>query len=288
MKKTTDISNVFEKGVLVQISTSVWTGKIKASTAAVNKTDADADFLSIHKSLVSKECLKPVEHIRTMARGYVANRSLPFSVTGVLFIPKDMIEVIDEKLRGYQEQFYCQVNEFVEKYDVFTRQAKDKLGELYNPSDYPKDIRRKFSFEWNFFVMAAPDKLSVISPAIYEREKENFQATMHEFEKTAVQALRKNFGDMISRIADRLSGTKKKTFKDTTVTNLRQFIGDFKAMNITDDKELETLVARADECLGTKITPEDLRTDDSLRVSLAGKMSFIEHQISDLVSEDVA
>ena len=284
--KTTNISNVFEKGVLVQIKTSVWTGKIKASTAAVNKTDADADFLSVHKSLVSKECLKPIESIRNLAKGWVANRSLPFTVTGVLFIPKDMIDVVDEKLREHQEQFYARVNDFVEDYDTFTRQAKDKLGELYNPTDYPKDIRRKFSFEWNFFVMAAPDRMSILSPEIYAREKENFQATMDEFEQTAMQALRKNFGEMISRIADRLSGEKKKTFKDTTITNLRQFISDFRAMNITDDKDLENLVARADECLGTKVTPEDLRTDDSMRLGLAGKMSFIEHEVNKLVSED--
>ena len=284
--ETTNISNVFEKGVLVQIKTSVWTGKIKASTAAVNKTDADADFLSIHKSLVSKECLKPIENIRNLARGWVANRSLPFTVTGVLFIPKDMIEDVDQMLSIYQNQFYEKVDCFVDDYEIYTRQAKDKLGELYNPTDYPKDIRRKFSFEWNFFVMAAPDKMSILSPEIYEREKENFQATMNEFEETAMQALRSTFSGMISRISERLSGDKKKTFKDTTVTNIRQFIKDFNAMNITDDKELEMLVARADECLGANITPEDLRTNDSLRLSLAGKMSFIDHQVSELASED--
>ncbi|MCK5611959.1 hypothetical protein KAR91_59365 [Candidatus Pacearchaeota archaeon] len=284
--ETTNISNVFEKGVLVQIKTSVWTGKIKASTAAVNKTDADADFLSIHKSLVSKECLKPIENIRNLARGWVANRSLPFTVTGVLFIPKDMIEDVDQMLSVYQNQFYDKVDCFVDDYETYTRQAKDKLGELYNPTDYPKDIRRKFSFEWNFFVMAAPDKMSILSPAIYEREKENFQATMNEFEETAMQAMRSTFSGMMSRISERLSGEKKKTFKDTTITNIRQFIKDFKSMNITDDKELEMLVARADECLGTKVTPEDLRTNDSLRLSLAGKMSFIDHQVSELVSED--
>lgn len=272
--------NVFEKGVLVQINTRVWTGRVKTPASIVDET-ADADFISVHKNLIDKENLRNIEHVRNLARSWVQNRTLPFPLTGVLFIPKDMISQVDEKMKEYQEKFYEEVEDFVDKYDLFVRQAKDSLGSLYDPTEYPTDIETRFGFDWNFFVMSTPDKAGMLSPELYESEKEKFHNTMHEFELIARATLRKSFSEIVERLAERTNGAKKKTFRDTAVSNITEFINDFKAMDITNDKELKKLTEAAQQILGNT-TAEELRNDDDLRTNISADMKEIAARVAGL------
>ena len=271
------MDNVFEKGCLIQLSTSVWGGRIKLPPSFI--TGADPKFVTASKFLVDRDCLKPIEQLRGEARNYIYGKSLPFPVPGVLFVPRGMIGEIDKKLEEYQQEFNKQVDEFASHYSVFITQAKDKLGTLYNPTDYPQNIKQKFGFEWRFLVIDTPGSAGLLSPELYEREQAKFIQTMDEFQDMAIQTLRSTFAEMIDRVVDRLLENKK--FKDSTIENLKEFLKDFNSLNITNDVELATLVEKCSGIIDNSLNPQDLRDDNKLREHIAKQMQEVQKTMMD-------
>jgi len=274
---TEDTCNVFARGCLVQMNVSVWTARRKLPESAVQ--GADPHFVRAHKFLVSKDSLKPIEQIRNEARTYVYNKTLPFPVNGVLFIPKQMIAEVDLKLKEYKALFDAEVAKFSAQYSVFAEQAREKLGTMYNVADYPQDISSKFGFSWRFFVIDAPGESDLLSPDLYAQEEAKFRETMQEFRMAAVRALRETFAEMVNRIAERLSDNKR--FKDTTVENLKEFLNDFEKLNITDDTALAELVEKARMVITGELTAQDLRDDFELRDFVARKMAQVKDEIAE-------
>lgn len=268
--------SIFEKGCLVQLSVSIWGGRIKLPSSAL-QVDADPALIRATKFLVDRECLKPVERVRNEARGDLYEKTLPFPIPGVLFIPKDLIGKIDEKLKKYQTDFNEQAEAFSRNYDLFMQGARLRLNSLYDPDDYPADIRSKFSFSWRFLMLDAPGRSGVLTPEIYEREQEKFQKTIEEFHELAGATLRTRFAEMVDHVVDRLSG-EKKVFRDSLIENIRGFLSDFSQLNINDDTALESQVNRCKAIL-EGVDPRTLRSDEGFRNEVAKKMETVREQL---------
>ncbi|MFY9269001.1 MAG: DUF3150 domain-containing protein [Candidatus Manganitrophaceae bacterium] len=267
---------IFEKGCLVQLSVSIWGGRIKLSSSAL-QVDADPALIKATKYLVDRECLKPVERVRNEARSYLYEKTLPFPIPGVLFIPKELIGKIDERLKAYQTDFNEQAEAFSKNYDFFMQGARLRLNSLYDPADYPADIRSKFSFSWRFLVLDSPGQSGMLTPEIYEREREKFQRTIEEFHDLAGAALRARFAEMVDHVVDRLSG-EKKVFRDSLIENIRGFLSDFSQLNINDDQALEAQVNRCRAILDG-VDPKTLRSDEWFRGEIAKRMGTVQEQL---------
>lgn len=266
-------NDVFARGVLVQLSTSIWGAKVKL--AANHLEGCDPKFVTAHKSLIDKDYLRELESIRNGSRSYLEAKSLPFPLSGVLFLPKGSIEEVHNTLIAQKEKFTLKVNEFSENYPLYREAAREKLGDLFNESDYPTDITTKFNFEWQFFIMEAPGKHGVLSPELYAQAESRFRQTIASFQETAMMTLRESFAELVGHMVERLSDPTKK-FKDTLVGNIRVFMDDFNNLNITDDSALQELVERAKGVLSGEITAQDLRDDTSLRQNVAKQMENVQ------------
>lgn len=268
--------SIFEKGCLVQLCVSIWGGRIKLPSSAL-QVDADPALIKATKFLVDRECLKPIERVRNEARGHLYDKTLPFPIPGVLFIPKDLIGKIDEKLKEYQTDFNEQAEAFSKNYDFFMQGARLRLNSLYDPADYPIEVRTKFSFSWRFLVLDAPVYRGVLTPEIYEREQEKFQKTIEEFHELAGTTLRARFAEMVDHVVDRLSG-EKKVFRDSLIESIGAFFSDFSQLNINDDTALESQVHRCKAIL-EGVDPKTLRSDEGFRNEIAKKMGVVQEQL---------
>ena len=158
------------------------------------------------------------------------------------------------------------------------------LGELFSETDYPIDIRNKFSFIWRFVILDVPNgKTAILAPEVYEREKEKFLHTMEEARQLAVQSLREEFAGMIERITERFStnGGAPKIFKNSTVNNFYEYFETFKQRNIFKDRELEEIVARAQAILGGK-SAEDIRNNENLKNRIGTSMQEVEKAMAEV------
>lgn len=269
-------ANIFEQGCLIQLNVSIWGGRIKLPSARLN-VDADPALIKAIKYLIDRDCLKPMEKERNAARSYVYGKTLPFPIPGVHFIPKDLIRPVDQTLPEFQMRFNEKVSYFVNNFEIFIQSAQLRLNQLFDPSEYPTDIRSKFSFSWRFLVVDSPGRSGILTPEIYAREQEKFQRTIDEFNELAMVTLRTRFSEMIDHAVERLSG-EKKVFRDTLIGNIRQFLDDFRQLNIRNDRALEEQVTRCKLILDG-VDPSTLRSDDGFRREIAQKMTAVQGQL---------
>ena len=85
----------------------------------------------------------------------------------------------------------------------------------------------------------------------------------------------------VQHMADRLKegpDGKPLRFKETTVSNLVEFLANFEFRNVTDDSELQALVAKARELLHG-VNADDLRTTGDLRTKVQQGMAEIAAQL---------
>ena len=281
------MENIFEMGCLIQLSTSIWGARRKIKTGQITDMAGANEWLSTHKKLIDPCALKPIQKVANAARGYLSGMSLPFPINGMVFVPKEMISRVDKELCRFESEFNSKIEDFVSRYDELREVAVVYLGDLFNETDYPVDIRSKFSFAWRFIVLDVPNgNAGVLSPEVYEREKTKFVQTMEEARELAIMSLREEFSGMIKRVTERFTnghGTKSKVFKNGTINNFFEFFETFRERNIFRDSELAELVDRAEAILGGK-TAETIRSNDQLKDHIREGMVEMEKSMENILS----
>ena len=273
------MENIFEKGCLIQLSISKWGGVKKISDSQLAQMTDVHEWLTATKKLVDPESLKPICKVGNAARTYLTGISLPFPIQGMVFIPKEMITRVDQKLEEFKTEFSQTVASFLQDYDKLRETAMVYLGELFNEIDYPVHVEEKFSFTWRFIILDVPNgKSGILSPEVYEREKEKFIQTMEEARSMAIESLREEFASMVERITERFTQNgdgKSKVFKNATVESFYEFFETFKERNIFRDEHLAQLVERAQAVLGG-VSAENIRTNADLKENIRGGMAEVE------------
>ena len=281
------MENLFEKGCLVQLSASVWGATRKIQPRQITDLPVSGEWLRASKKLVDPEALKPINKIINKARSYLTATSLPFPIKGMEFVPKEMISRVDERLNGFKSEFNHSVETFMGSYDRLREVAMVHLGELFNETEYPLDVRKKFAFIWRFIILDVPNgNTSLLAPEVYEREKEKFVQTMEQARELAVQSLREEFAGMVERITDRFSHGPNgdvKIFKNGTVNHFYEYFETFKERNIFKDHELSELVERAKGILGGK-SAEEIRGNDRFKKRIREGMEDVEKAMAEILS----
>ncbi|MFC1895416.1 DUF3150 domain-containing protein [Thermodesulfobacteriota bacterium] len=281
------MENMFEKGCLVQLSASVWGASRKIRPEQLSDKAVPIQWINASKRLVNPDAIKPVSKVVNTARSYLAGVSLPFPIQAMLFVPKEMIIRVDDRLNCFKREFQQKVEGFLASYDELREVAMMCLGELFSELDYPVDIASKFAFNWRFVVLEVPNgNAGVLAPEVYEREKDKFVQTMEQARELAVHSLREEFASMVERITERFSnglGAKPKVFKNATVNSFYEFFETFKQRNIFRDDQLAGLVEDAQAILGAE-SAEAIRSDDSLKKRISAGMEEVEEAMTDILS----
>ncbi|MDZ7760041.1 MAG: DUF3150 domain-containing protein [Desulfovermiculus sp.] len=282
--------NIFEQGCLIQLSVSKWGGVKKLSKDQIAKMveNGNTDWVSATKKLVDPESLKPICKVTNTARSWLASISLPFPIPGMVFVPRDLIERVDETLSQYRSEFWGKVNAFQQDYAWLREKARLYLGELFNEVDYPLDIEKPFSFAWRFVILDVPNgNTRILAPEVYEREKEKFIQTMEEARGMAIEALREEFAQMVERISDRFTtgpDGKPKVFKNSTVQSFYEYFETFRDRNIFQDEALSELVDQAQRVLSGR-SAEEIRNNQNLREQIRQNMASIEETMGEVFNQ---
>lgn len=265
--------NIFHKACLVQLSTGCWQG-VTALGSNLMERIGNAEWLKGAKVLIDPDCLMPVRSVLSKARTYLGKSALPFPIHGLTLVPKETLTRIDEALCGMKAEFESEVEKFIGSYEEEREKARESLGHLFNEADYPIDVRRKFRFEWRFITMDVPGRSGILTPDLYEREKEKFQTLMEETRELATVALREEFAGIVRHMVERLSGEedgKPKRFQASMLDKMGEFLDSFGDRNLFSDDKLAELVDQAREVV-SGLSTEELRQDSNLRKYIASEM----------------
>jgi hypothetical protein len=250
---------------------------------------ADARFLTAGKRIldVRHEAFRKLTSIRTRIVNYWRGLTLPYTEPGVRLISQADIPAFVHTLEGFRDELQQAEANLNAVYDEIKADARERLGRLYDPADYPPEVRGLFDVEWDFPSVEPPSYLLRISPEVYEQERQRVAARFEEAVTLAEQAFATEFARLLAHLTERLGGGEggeRRIFRDTAITNLTEFFSRFKHLNVRSSPELDGLVEQAQELI-KGVEPQHLRDSSDLRSEIATKMAEVRTNVEALITD---
>lgn len=269
-----------------------WFGVRKCLTPQQMAQAADAfgaedRFLSAAKKLLdtSHPTFKAVTAVRSRLMSYWKGISLPYPEPGVRLIRRDGIEGFDAQMRQFQADLDEAVEVLNGHYDELKQAAREKLGHLYNPADYPESLVGLFQIEFDFPSVQPPEYLRQLNPELYERECERVQRRFNEAIQLAEGAFVEELSRLVSHLTERLAGHtdgKPKVFRDSAIENLTEFFHRFRQLNVQSSEQLDALVDDAQRIV-QGVQPQALRENPGIRQQVATELSRVQSVLDGLL-----
>lgn len=242
--------NMFREAALLQLTATCWQLDKKLPQSMLADV-GNVDFLRGRKLLLAPDSTALIKQHIGKARNYLRKISLPFPIKGCVLVPKKLIPEIQEHLKEIEWHYNSAVEDFLYWYPQTVKDAKESLGELFDECDYPTQeaVKNKFRFQWRYITIG-PSVSRVLPPSIYKEEVKKFRELMEQARSEAITALREEFIDLVTNIADKLQNHddgRPRRLRDAAVENLKQFLDNFSSRNIFEDAQLAELV---EQCRG--------------------------------------
>jgi hypothetical protein len=254
---------------------------------AADTFGAEGDFLSAGKKLLDTKhpAFKAVTAVKGRIVSYWKSLSLPYPEPGIRLIRQDRIDTFDVQMGEFRTELDEAVSRLDEHYAELKSVARDRLGSLYNPADYPESLRGLFQVSWDFPSVEPPDYLQQLHPDLYQQECERVAARFDEAVRLAEQAFMEELQQLVAHLAGRLTGQtdgKPKTFRDSAVSNLTEFFERFLQLNVRSNQDLDTLV---EQCQGIVrgVEPQSLRDNQGVRQHVATELSAVQSVLDGLL-----
>jgi hypothetical protein len=269
-----------------------WWGVHRALTAQQKEeigvvASADARLLTAGKKLIDSrhEAVRNLTSVRTRLSNFWRGLSLPYTEPGIRLIRQADVESFVHGMEGFRQELAEAESGLHAAYDEIKDDSRRRLGRLFDPGDYPHDVRGLFGVEWDFPSVEPPNYLLRIAPEVYEQERQRVAARFDEAVRLAEQAFASEFARLLSHLTERLGESvsgQRKIFRDSAVANLSEFFSRFAQLNVRSNPDLDRLVAQAQE-LVQGVTPQDLRDNDGLRRLVASEMAGVQTKVERLI-----
>lgn len=271
----TPIPTISSSAILVELSISVWTARRldKTASRAVTATNnAASGVANVNKKLLG-DCaeLDAVQKFAANARNLHYGMSMPWSDMGMRLVPTAMyLSKYSKAMSELEQEFYRLVNIFLAAYQWEIGQAQVKLGDLFNPDEYPTTdaVRNKFRFQLH--EMPVPD----VGDFRLDVSNEAMNALADKYKNYYTTQLNNAMGDLwqrthtaLTKMSERLDyadGQTKKVFRDSLVDNVVEMVELLDTFNITGDTQMSAMKSRLEDTL-RGVTPDALREDGYLR-----------------------
>jgi len=273
----TSIPTISSSAILVELSISVWTARRLDKTASrvVTATNnAASGVANVNKKLLG-DCaeLDAVQKFAANARNIHYSMSMPWSDMGMRLVPTSVyLNKYSKTMSELEQEFYRLVNIFLDAYQWEIGQSQVKLGDLFNPDEYPSTdaVRNKFRFQLH--EMPVPD----VGDFRLDIGNEAMAALADKYKNYYTTQLNNAMGDLwqrthtaLTKMSERLDyadGQTKKVFRDSLVDNVVEMVELLDACNITNDMQMSAMKNRLEDTL-RGVTPEALREDGYLRAT---------------------
>lgn len=250
------------------------------------EVDADKSLVKVRKVIFKSAAFDRIKSLDGEIRKYVRAQCFPYE-TGMHLVPLRMMDQITQQLISYSEKRSDYIENFVNVFEGLKIEFSEKLRKLYNEKDYETgDIRGQFSMSWQFMMIQVPPTLEQISSSLYKTEQRKLESRMQEAFEEARMVLRETCLSLVTHLRnslmpDNYGGVKR--ISTSTLIHLQVFLNNFNLRNITNDRELDTLVKELKE-LTNGVDAESLRTMDGFRARVRSGLHEVEQELEKAVT----
>ncbi|MBL8795479.1 MAG: hypothetical protein JNM56_16360 [Planctomycetia bacterium] len=262
-----------------------WWGVRRALTAQQKEEigvacAADSRLLTAGKKLVDvrHEAFRRLTSLRTRIGQYWRSVTLPYVEPGIRLIQQSGIDAFVHQMEGFREELTEAEGDLNAVYDQVKADARDRLGRLFNPADYPPEIRGLFAVDFDFPSVEPPNYLLQLNPEIYAEEQARVARRFEEAVQLAEQAFIGELAKLVSHLTERLTAgpdTEKKVFRDSAIANLTEYFARFRDLNVCSNAQLDQLVEQAQQIV-RGIAPQELRDNAGLRQHVATQLTAVQ------------
>ena len=279
---TTAREDLTSRAMIVSLNISQWTARKtdkRVSDQVARDNGASADAGKYNKSLVAREALENIAECVTAAREFHYAQTLPWLDSGARVLPAANFFSYRSQMNVFTHRFYGAVADFIGNYPAAVDEAKDRLGSMFSPADYPDSAKIANAFKMGVRFMPLPDSNDFrvqLSAEDTARVKADIEKDVRSATQTAMADLWKRIHDAVTHMADRLrkysidatTGKAANPFRDSLVENLRELVEILPRLNFTGDAKLSAMHQQIAAEL-TAIDAADLRTDANARGRVA-------------------
>lgn len=257
----------------------------KAQTA--EQFGADGHYLSAAKKLLDTrhEAFQAVTAVRSQIISFWKGMSLPYPEPGLRLIRQDDVDRFNTRMSNLRHELNVAVANLDAHFEQLREAARDRLGRLFNPSDYPPTLRGLFAVEFDFPSVEPPEYLLRLNPQLYQQERQRITARFDEAVRLAEEAFTAEFAKLVAHLSERLTAGpegERKVFRDTAVTNLREFFQRFQALNVHSNADLDRLVETAKQTL-SGVNPQAVRSSESLRQQVTTQLAAVQSALDQML-----
>ena len=255
---------------------------------AADTFNAATDLVTASKRLIDTKnaTYRTLTALKSQASSYWRSMTLPYPQEGIRLMKQSDVAAFEDKMREFKEQLAAAAANLQLEYESIKEAAREKLGDLFNPGDYPPTLEGVFDVKWEYPPVEPPNYLMTFNPELYHQEQSRVQQRFETAVMLAEDAFAEQLQEMISHLIERLTdepdGTKK-TFKASAIENFQEFYQNFQRMNVRSNAQLEGLIRQANE-LVSGIDVKDLRKNTGLRQNLTTQMSSVKTALDSLIT----
>jgi hypothetical protein len=255
---------------------------------AADTFNAATDLVTASKRLIDTKnaTYRTLTALKSQASSYWRSMTLPYPQEGIRLMKQSDVAAFEDKMREFKEQLAAAAANLQLEYESIKDAAREKLGDLFNPGDYPPTLEGVFDVKWEYPPVEPPNYLMTFNPELYHQEQSRVQQRFETAVMLAEDAFAEQLQEMISHLIERLTdepdGTKK-TFKASAIENFQEFYQNFQRMNVRSNAQLEGLIRQANE-LVSGIDVKDLRKNTGLRQNLTTQMSSVKTALDSLIT----
>jgi hypothetical protein len=268
------VPSVSNASMLVELSIGNWKGtKLdkRASEVVVSQNNAAKGVANVHKKLLG-DCaeLDAVNKFVANARNVHYAITAPWSDSGLRILPTARYFKYHEQMTELQDEFSRLVEVFLQAYDWEISQSQVKLGDLFNPDEYPTadKLRSRFRFNINYIPLPSTNDWRVdMEQDALNTLKDHYEQFYSNQLQVALKEVWSRTHKALSSMSERLDygdDTTKKVFRDSLVENVLEVVDLLSDFNITGDAQMTAMKDKLEDAM-RGVTPDALREDAYLR-----------------------
>lgn len=262
-------SSIQSLAMLASLNISQWTARRydKSVSVEVEKNHAaKGDAGRYNKLLIAKTALEPIEKIASAARQEHYKLTLAWGNNGERLLPGAIFMDFTATMKAHRTEFQKAVQILHVAYPQLVQESRLRLGTMYDPADYPSDIRDRYAFEVQFLPVPSADDFRVnLTADAMEFVRSEATKLVEDRVKDAVAQVYARAKEIITKIHEQTSIKDRKIF-DSSIEKAREFADLLPALNFTGDSELRAI---EQDIRALLIEPEKLRKSPTLRKATA-------------------
>lgn len=234
------MSNLNSKAMIVTLNVSCWTARKqdKKVSAEVDAAHNARDGGRYNKLLVDKSHLDPLTSFANSIRQYHYKMTLPWMDNGGRLLPSKLFLEYQQEINSLKDGYSRLVDAFLAEYDPkLIQDARQRLGTMYDPEDYPPASKLRDKFGVEIDIMPVPNAAD-FRVDVADSEVRRIQAEIiQRVEQRQREAMRDAWGrvrETVTTIHTRLSADKP-VIRESLIENAIELSRILPSLNVADD-----------------------------------------------------